>query len=119
MRARSELPHVGEVEVVRHEESTFALSGGPDLRVTLTAETFSECGVDVEPESSKPRSGRLGDVLVELELQATFASGGIGLGAGRSSAADAAAKAITARRSSSPMLGNSFRIDAADSPGAR
>ena len=58
-------------------------------------------------------------IFVELQSQATFALGGIGLGAGKSSAADAAAKAMTARTSSSVRLGNSARIVANVSPWAR
>jgi hypothetical protein len=55
-------------------------------------------------------------VLVELEPHATIALGGTGLGAGKSSAADAAANAITARTSSSVRLGNSVKIFAIGSP---
>ena len=119
MLARLELPRVREVEVVSDEEAALALRCGLDVFVASTAKLLLEHCVDIIPKGSQPRRGRLRDVLVELEFHATWALGGIGLGAGKSSPADAAAKAITARTSSSERLGNSRRMCSVVSPCAR
>jgi hypothetical protein len=58
-------------------------------------------------------------MFVQLELHATLASGGTGLGAGRSSAAEGAAKAMTARTSSSLTDGNSLTMASVVAPCAR
>lgn len=114
-----ELPNVGKIEILSNDESIFRLCGRPHLGITSPAQLLREDRVDVKPKRSQPRRDRARDVLVELQLHATFTSGGIGLGAGRSSLAEAAAKAITARTSSSVRLGNSLNVVAVVSPWAR
>lgn len=117
--ARDEPASIRKIQILGDKKALFALSGCPYRVVVAAAEVLVEHGIDIKPERGKSRHQRARQVLVELQPQATFMLGGIGLGAGRSSAAEAAANAITARTSSSVRLGNSARIRCTGSPCAR
>ena len=92
---------VGEVEVLGDEEPAVALCREPDIRVEITFEALLRHGVRFVAERRAGGRQRPRQILVELDPHATFGRGGIG----RSSSADAAAKATTARRSSAVMVG--------------
>lgn len=111
-----EATDVRGVEVLRDQESLLGLTRRPDLVVRTPAEAFIERGIDVEAHRRESTLRGCGDVLIKLQLHATLTSGGSGEGAGKSSLADAAANAITARTSSSVRLGNSRRIVDTGSP---
>src|SRR5688572_29307528 len=107
---------VREVEIARYEHAPFSLCRSPDDRVMLASQALVQNRMHVMAMRGEPRGSRCRQILVELQLHGTCAAGGRGVGAGRSSAADAAAKAITARTSSSFTLGNSRRMVATVSP---
>ena len=117
--AGREHPGVGEIEILRDKQAPVGLSGNPDLAVRLPREPLGRDRVDVKAQRSQAWCRGRWDVLVQFDLHATFTSGGMGLGAGRSSATDAAANAMTARTSSAVTVGNSFTICSTVSPWAR
>lgn len=101
MGAGLEAAQVGEVEVLGDEEPALALCREPDIRVEMTFEALLRHGIGFVAERREGGRLRPRKILVELDPHATFGRGGIG----RSSSADAAAKATTARRSSAVMVG--------------
>jgi hypothetical protein len=105
-----ERPRIREIEILGDEQASFGLSGSPNVGVVFSPKSFVEHRIGVQPEQGEARGHGRSDILVELDPQATLTSGGTGLGAGRSSAADAAASAITARTSSSLSEGKSLSM---------
>lgn len=99
---------VRKVEVVREEKAARVLRGPKDVRVRGTREPLVTNGVDVVEGIAeyvcKPRR----QVLVELRLHTRVGTARTG----RSSSADAAAKAITARTSAAVMVGERGKDDA-------
>ena len=110
---------IREIEVLCHQKPRLRLGSTPDIDVGPTTEAFIKDRVNVMAQRAKADGRRSRDVLVELQPHATFTSGGNGDGAGRSSTADAAANAMTARMASSETEGNSRRIASVVSPCAR
>jgi hypothetical protein len=81
----------------------------PYLVVTPASEAFLADAVHIVAEAGQFLHEGLGKVLVDLDLHATTAGTG---GSGRSSEAEVAAKAMTARRPSAETVGKSARSSA-------
>lgn len=77
------------------------LSTGPDIRIGLTGQALFSDRVHFVSEGGQLGNQRSRNILVQLDLHATFGTDGTG----RSSSADAAANAITARTSSTDTVG--------------
>src|SRR5262249_6852655 len=106
MRSGCVPPHVGEIQILRDEEALRRLQGARDVGVVATFQPFRASSVNVMTKSAQDWNEPFGKVLVEFDVHRLT-----GLSAsGRSSWADAAAKAIAARTSSSESVGKSTRI---------
>jgi len=109
---------VAEISVQSNEKAFVRLGGRPDIDIRLTGQLLVANGIGVVPELSQARLQPRRQIFVELDPRRP-APAARGEGAGRSSAAACAAKAITARTSSSVRLGNSRMMLSARSPCAR
>src|ERR1019366_10565363 len=89
-------PSVGKIHILGNQEPTFALGDFPDGLIETTFQAFIPNGLDVVPKECQPRGKTSGQILIEFDLHRIWGMAGTG----RSSSADAAAKAITARMSS-------------------
>ena len=78
----------------------------PDCWITLSCQTFLWDRVDVVSEFSQSLDKSCRQILIEFDLHAILGT----LGRGISSSAEAAAKAITARKSCAVNVGKSSRI---------
>src|ERR1039458_2580046 len=112
MGSRSETLRVGEVHVLGNQETCLALRSLPDDWIGLACDSLFHNGVDIVAHRSQPWGQQRGQILIEFDLHRIWGMAGTG----RSSSADAAAKAITARMSSGVRLGKSFRISSTESP---
>lgn len=102
MSARHEFPHIGEIEILRYQKATLSLSCEPDDLVVSTCKPLGQHGVDIMRQACKNGDECVGNILVQLDSHRTCASE-----TGRSSWAEAAAKAIAARTSVSVSVGKS------------
>ena len=60
--------HVGEVEILRDQETARPLSGLPHGVVVLSDETFEDDRIDIVAEIREGLDESAGQVLVELDL---------------------------------------------------
>lgn len=111
--------NVREIQILSDEQAPFGLRCCPHIGIGMPAQAFVKYRVYIEPRRGQSTGSGARDVLVKLEPHATLISGGIGVGAGKSSLAAAAAKAMTARMSGSVRLGNSARISVDSAPCAK
>lgn len=68
VRAGSESPDVGEVEILGDQESPLGLGCLPDLPVVPSLETLVPDGIDVVSQITEMASAGGGEVLVGLDL---------------------------------------------------
>ena len=54
VRARAKLPDIGEVQVLSDEKTANNLSRRPNVRITITGNSFEQHGIDVVTESLQP-----------------------------------------------------------------
>ena len=101
-----EPPHILEIQILSDEEPILPLGSLPNGVVVPAAETFIQNGIHIMPQDPQAYGGPRGDVLVQLEPHhAAWVPLGGGGGEGRSSAAEAAAKAIQPQMWSRVKLG--------------
>src|SRR4029434_257182 len=105
---------IGEIQVLRNKESPFLLSGGPDVRIRAAREVLFRNRLDVMPSLARDNKKSSREILVELDLHATEGVAGMG----KSSSADTAAKAMTARTAASSRVGSSRTLVAPLRPSA-
>jgi len=103
--AGSELKNTGEIQVLSDEETPCPLRCLPYLGIVKTCQPFLWDGVDIMPHCSKDMSQPCRQILVELNSHMTPGTPFTG----KSSPAEAAANAITARTWSSVSVGKSSR----------
>src|SRR5450755_2625067 len=115
MRSWNEVSQVGEVQVLRNQEALVALRGFPDFAVAAAAQIFFGNRMDIVGETREGCNQTYGKILVEFDLHQKC---GID-GTGRSSSAEAAAKAIAACTWSACRAGKSARMFSTESPAAR
>src|SRR5580692_3164621 len=96
MRSRSESSKIREVQVLGNQESLVLLRRFPNLPVTLAAQVFFGDCVNVVAEIYQDCGQMHGKVFVELDLHRMCGVAGTG----KSSSAEAAAKAMAACTSS-------------------
>ena len=68
MGSRHNPTHVGEVEILRDQETARLLSGLPHRVVVMSGKTFEDDRVDVVAEIREGLDESAGQVLVELDL---------------------------------------------------
>src|SRR5208282_963590 len=111
----SEFSKVGEIQILRDQESRIPLRRVPNLAVAPTSQVlFANC-VDIVLETRQDYGQTRGKVLVEFDFHQKWGVAGTG----RSSSAEAAANAIAARTCSAFRAGKSARISSTESPAAR
>jgi len=101
--------------VLRDEEALRSLRCAPDVRVRMASKPLGGRRIHVVPQRRESRHERARHVLVELDLHYSAGTPGTG----RSSPADAAANAITARTCSSDTVGKSATISSMVAPSAK
>jgi len=116
----NESPNVAEVEILGNQKACIVLRRFPYLKVALAAEIFLRNSVYVVAELGEDCSQLHRKVLVQLDSHRCGDAGICGVaGTGRSSPADAAAKAMAACTSSALSAGKAARISSTESPAAR
>ena len=106
---------VGEVQVLRDQESLCGLGDLPHVRVVTSRQSLGANRVDVVAQCAQLGNKALREVLVEFDVHRLTGSSPTG----RSSFAEVAAKAMAALTSSSESVGKSARISAVVAPSAR
>src|SRR6266542_4167551 len=101
MRTGSEHPRVTESNILRDQQALLALSSAPDVGIGMATEFFVMNVLDVVTKGLELPSELDRHVLIELNQHQMAGSSGTG----RSSSADAAAKAITVHTSSRRSAG--------------
>jgi hypothetical protein len=115
VRSGNELARVREIQIQSDQESRLLLRRIPYLLVGAAEKVFVTYGMNVTPKFSEHGGQASGKIFVELGFHRKR-----GVAAtGRSSSAEAAAKAIAARMSSAAKLGKSARMVSAESPAAQ
>jgi hypothetical protein len=92
MVSRDELPSVRKVEVLGDQESPLTLCGVPDVRIWMSCWLFFENGMDVMTQISEDGTKNTRNILIQFEIHRMRGVSGVG----KSSSAEAAAKAIAA-----------------------
>lgn len=115
MRSWCKTMNVGKVQVLSDEEPPRRLRCSPHLLVRLSSHAFLRNGVSVISQRSERPSQCSRKVLVKFNLHAICGMPG----RGRSSSAEAAAKAMTARTAPSVKVGKSSRMAWMLAPSAR
>jgi len=92
MRSRSELPDIGKIQVLSDQESGFRLCRLPYFSIAVTRETLVVGGVHIMAEVLQRGCKVQRQILVQLDLHRKSGMAGVG----KSSSAEAAAKAIAA-----------------------
>jgi hypothetical protein len=115
MRSRSELSKIGEVQVLCNQESLVLLRRFPNLAVTLATQVFLGDGVNVVAEIGQDCGQMHRKVFVEFDPHRICGVAETG----RSSSAEAAAKAIAACKSSVFRAGKAVRMSSVESPAAK
>jgi hypothetical protein len=110
--ARCKLANVRKIEILRYQEPLSGLTRRPDCVIRVARKSFPRSSISVVP-----KTGQLGNevdrkILVELYSHEARGRGCIG----RSSSAEAAAKAMTARTSASVSVGKARSMSSALSP---
>jgi hypothetical protein len=116
MLAWGKLPGVGEVEILCDEKAAFHVHGLPDLGIRPAAQLFVGYGVNIVAMVLKKEwatTSRAGLVQLDLHVTAGVAC------SGRSSSAETAAKATTARTASRLSVGKSSNSSSVSMPSAR
>ena len=106
MSPRSEAADVREIRILRDEKTPGSLRRLPDTRVILAGQSLLVYRIRLMAKLRENADKPDWQVLIQLDLHGMLGM----LGTGRSSSAEAAAKAITARRSSSFRVGKSSMI---------
>jgi len=104
--SRGEAAEIREIQILRDKKPSSRLGGFPDLSIVPPRQAFLRDGIGFVFQLSEGSSQPCRQVLVQFDLHEMFGM----LGTGRSSSADAAANAITARTSPSVRVGKSARI---------
>jgi hypothetical protein len=115
MGSRDKKACIREIQILSNEKISDLLSNLPDLWILVAFQTFLGDSIDFMAELGKDSNESAGKILVELDLHRILGTFGVG----RSSSAEAAAKAITARTSSSLRVGKSLSISSTRAPSAR
>jgi hypothetical protein len=115
MSSRSESSKIREVQVLGNQESLVLLRRFPNLAVTLATQVFFGDSVNVVAEICQACGQMRRKIFVELDPHRMCGVAGTG----RSSSAEAAAKAIAACTSSIFRAGNAARISSTESPAAK
>lgn len=110
--AGRELAGIGEIQILGDEKATFCTHSLPDFRIRSAAQVLLGYGVNVVPVPLQNGHQSRGQVFVELDLHA---STGVA-SSGRSSFADTAAKATTARTASRLSVGKSSKSSSVSIP---
>ena len=113
--SRSKVAYIRKIEVLSDQKSGFGLCGCPDRPIIFTFQTFVDGSVNVMAEVLKKFCHNFGEVFVQLDFHRTSGIAGIG----KSSSAEAAAKAIAARISSGVRLGKAASMLSGVSPSAK
>jgi len=115
VRSRSESAHVGKIQILGDQESLILLRGIPDFAVALATQVLFGNGVNIVAEIRQDRGEMRRKIFVELDPHRMCGVAGTG----RSSSAEAAAKAIAASTSSVFRAGKPARISSMESPAAK
>jgi hypothetical protein len=115
MCPRGKSSEIGEIQVLRDQEARISLRSIPNLKVASASEILFSNSVNVVVETRQDSGQTNRKVLVEFDPHRTCGVEGTG----RSSSAEAAAKAIAACTSSVFRAGKSARISSVVSPAAR
>ena len=91
--ARRKSADVGEIEVLGDEAAAAGLGGLPHIRIRMPGQSLQSHVVHLVAEASERSQERLRQILVEFDPHAGMGAAGTG----RSSSAEAAANAMTAR----------------------
>lgn len=102
----SEAAEIGEIQILRDKKASSRLDGFPDLSIVPPRQAFLRDGIGLVSQLNEDSSQPGRQVLVQFDLHEMLGM----LGTGRSSSAEAAANAITARTSRSVRVGKSARI---------
>jgi len=116
MSSRLELAHIGKVEVLSDKEPAFCLRRRLNVRIIAPSQTFLTYVIHVVVQRYEFGKQRFRQIFIQLELHAAKAGTG---GKGKSSPADAAAKAMTARRPIGGTVGKSASTSASVAPSAK
>ena len=92
MRSRSESADIGKIQVLGEQESGLGLRGAPYVQISASGQAFTAGGVYVVPKILQRRRKLQRQILVQLDFHRKSGTAGVG----RSSSAEAAAKAIAA-----------------------
>jgi hypothetical protein len=115
MRAWLKALDVRKIKILGDQEPVSFQGYTPDAFIIPARQVFLNDGVDIMSQLSEHGSQSPRDILIELNLHGNTGK----LASGRSSSTAAAAKAITARRSSWLTVGKSSRISSNVAPSAR
>jgi hypothetical protein len=115
MRARSKIAHVRKIQVLCNEKSPGRLRGLPNLRVGTTTQPFRAHIVQIMVQLGQRGHERLWKIFIQFDFHAGRGAALIG----KSSCADAAAKAIKARTAPSVRVEKSAKISLTVAPSAK
>jgi len=104
--SRREAANIREIEILCDQETLRSLRHFPDACVILSAQSFLGNRVHLVPQLRQNLNQPDRKMFIQFDLHGIFGM----LGTGRSSSAEAAAKAIAARTSSSLSVGKSSMI---------
>ena len=96
MGARREATGVGKIQVLRDQETSLRTSRLPDIGIGPARKVFVGHGMHIVAVSGKNAYQSLRQIFVKLDSHANAGAAG----SGKSSSAETAANAITARRAS-------------------
>jgi hypothetical protein len=113
---RSVSLEVRGIELLGQKEPACRLGSDQNFRIGSSGEPFDPNAVHFVPETVQFLDERFGEVFVDLDLHAAIAGRG---DTGRSSFAEAAAKAMTERSPSAVTVGNPANSWASELPSAK
>jgi len=92
MRSRNELPYVRKIQILRNQEAPFFLSELPYLMIGFTCKPLLLGSMNIMPKRFQTDGQGKWKVFIELDFHRICGTAGTG----RSSSAEAAAKAMAA-----------------------
>jgi len=93
MSARYKLASIREIQILRDEKASFTLCSRPNIWIALPCKRFFYHCMHIVTQAAKLLGQRCGHVLVKFDFHTDSGNAGTG----KSSSAEAAAKAMTAR----------------------